>query len=370
MNKYDYYTPSELAECLMQLIPTSARITSIADICCGTWNLLSAAHSRFPNASITGVDINRNVAHNCIENATFLAQDGRDFANEMTNEGTYFDLLLSNPPFGPLTSSQKKYEGNSCIQRFKRYESELLYANYLLLNDNGFLLIILPITYAKGSQYKNHRLWIAHNFDILNIVSLPQNTFGTKLLHTVALVLRKTQESTDITTQLQNAEYCDQGWKLTPTKQLSRDKISSGDWFTPQNISASKQCIFRGSISSQYFSEKGVPIIHCSSNIINGIWEPALRTCSGFSLSQEKYAESGDIVINRIGKYAAAWKVYKGPKCLVSDCIIVIKQPDESILNIFSTHSHGCILGIPRLGVSTPYISSSDIINLLSCSQA
>jgi len=371
MNKYDYYTPSELAECLMQLIPTtSAQITSIADICCGTWNLLSAAHSRFPNASITGVDINKNVEHNCITNATFLAQDGRDFANEMTKKGIHFDLILSNPPFGPLSASQKKYEGNTCIQSFKRYESEMLFANYLLLKNNGFLLIILPVTYAKGSQYKKHRIWIAQNFDILNIVSLPQNTFGTKLLHTVALVLRKTQKPTETTTQLQNAEYCEEGWKLTTMNQLARNKVSSGDWFTTQNMDPPKQGIFRGSISSQYFSESGVPILHCSSNIINDIWEPSVRMCSGFSLSKEKYAESGDIVINRIGKCAAAWKVYKGSRCLVSDCIIVIKQPDDSILNIFSTHSQGCILQIPRLGVSTPYISSSDIINLLSCSQA
>lgn len=366
MSKYDYYTPRELAQTLLQLIPSNAPIAKIADICCGTWNLLTAAHSRFPNAELTGVDINEKVIENAIQDASFFAKDGRDFANEMDEKGVHFDLLLSNPPFGTLSDSQKKYSGKECVQNFKRYESELLYANYLLLNTNGYLLVILPVTYARGHQYKSHRIWIAQNFNVLNIVDLPINTFGNKSLHTVALVLRKSKVAQVVSTTLYIAKLNHESWSLDKSCNVDPLKIASGDWLADNDASAPGIDIFRGSISSQYFSKIGEPVLHCSSVFTNGVWKPAIRNCAGIKESQKKYAESGDVLINRVGRNAAAWIEYSGPTCLISDCIIVIKHPTEAILNKLIKHSNIGILQISRLGVSTPYVSSTEIINLLS----
>ena len=366
MSKYDYYTPSELAQELLQLIPNNIPITKIADICCGTWNLLNAAHSRFPNAKLTGIDINEKVIDNAIDGATFIATDGRDFANEMNNNGVHFDLLLSNPPFGLLNSTQKKYSGKDCVQSFKRYESELLYANYLLLDNNGYLLVILPVTYARGSQYKSHRIWIANNFDILNIVELPTNTFGNKSLHTVALVLKKCNTLQTRSTEFFIAKLEREHWSLIKTQDLTPLRIANGEWFANNSVTSSELDIYRGSISSQYFSKKGYSVLHCSSTFTNGIWQPSIRKCKGIKESQKKYAEPGDVIINRVGRNAAAWSIYAGPKRLISDCIIVIKHPDASLQEKLRKYSIGGILQVSKLGVSTPYVSSTEISNLLN----
>lgn len=366
MSKFDYYTPRELAETLLQLIPENASIDSIADICCGTWNLLYAAHTRFPHASLTGVDIDAAVGKEAIENATFLAQDGRVFAAEMEKMGIRFDLMLSNPPFGTIPPDQKKYLGESCVQKYKRYESEFLYANYTLVNDGGYLLVILPITYAKGHQYIGHRIWMAKNFDVLYVVELPTDTFGNKTLNTIALLLRKTTGVQTIPAKVFSAGMNFGSWSLNNTREIPLTQIASGEWLIMNCASDLHLNIFRGSISSQFFSKEGESILHSSNVINNGAWQPSIRNCTGVPDRHKKYAESGDIIINRIGKKAGAWSVHSGSKCLVSDCVIVIPHPGKALLEKIEAYSQNGVLLVSKLGVSTPYVSLKEISDLLN----
>lgn len=367
MSNYNYYTPTELATQLLQLIPNESIITSVADICCGTWNLLKAANFSFPNASIVGVDTDASSIRFGIRNAKFYAADGRDFANKMELDGIRFDLLLSNPPFGLISTDQKKFEGTeNILLRSKRYESELLYANYKLLKDNGYLLIILPITYVRGSQYQKHRVWIAANFDVLHIVTLPSYTFGSKPLNTVALLLKKSKAHPSQVSQLLSAQLINHTWELRADSTIPYENIISGDWFSPQQIINNKLSVFRGSISSSYFTKTGTPLLHCSNNVTAGVWTPSIKRCGKIKSIQEKFAEPGDIIINRIGKCAAAWAIYAGEKCLISDCIIVIKKPTEATIEKLNRFSIAGRLQIPRLGVATPYVTSKDVISLLT----
>lgn len=365
-NKYNYYTPTGLAKELIQLLPHSFKPSSVGDICCGTWNLLRIAHDAFPNASIVGVDTDDNSSRGRIPFASFHKQDGRDFVAKMLEQNIRFDFLLSNPPFGALSKKQKKYSiDTECITLQNRYESELLYANYLLLNDNGILLIILPVTYAKGMMYKKYRIWIAQHFDVLQIVSLPVDAFGSKQLHTVALVLKKTSAPKDLPTQFLTATHHSKKWDIIKEHTSSRSEIASGNWFGEEVKSNRTITVYRGNISSHYFAESGTPILHCSSNVNHGKWEPSIRKCNGIKPAQEKYAESGDVLINRIGKHAASWSEYAGDKCLISDCLYVIKKPDEYVIQKLSQASINGVLQIPRLGVATPYITLGDIRQIL-----
>ena len=109
MSKYNYYTPIELAALLLELIPQKASISSAIDICCGSWNLLAAAKRHYPEVKITGVDIDPAAHAHCIEGATFVCDDGRSFANRQEKAKQTYDLVLSNPPFGPLSKKKKKY---------------------------------------------------------------------------------------------------------------------------------------------------------------------------------------------------------------------------------------------------------------------
>lgn len=368
MSNYKFYTPSSLASHLIRLIPKNEKINHIADICCGTWNLLQAAKQHFPDSSIVGVDIDPTVNSSRLEGAVFHSLDGRDFADAAASAGVMFDLLLSNPPFGTIAPENKKYSSKEhSILSSRRYESELLYANYKILKENGFLLIILPVTYVMGAQYQSHRIWLSSNFDVLSIVSLPSDTFGPRTLNTVALVLKKGHASSAHETQFSIAQVSNGTWEISPKFTLSHNHICSGDWFFPPSSSVPKVTMYRGSISSHFFCESGTTVLHCSSNISNGTWNPSLRYCCNIKPSQEKYAETGDVIINRIGKHAGAWSIYSGNKCLISDCLIVIKHPSPTTVEKLrqSTAENGLLM-VPALGVATKYISAKSILSLLS----
>lgn len=73
----------------------------------------------------------------------------------------------------------------------------------------------------------------------------------------------------------------------------------------------------------------------------------------------------GDIVINRIGRCAGYWSVYTGMQKLISDCLIVVKEPSDATIEALRNHSENGRLQIPLRGVSTPYITIDDVRSLL-----
>ena len=71
------------------------------------------------------------------------------------------------------------------------------------------------------------------------------------------------------------------------------------------------------------------------------------------------------IVINRIGRCAGYWSVYTGMQKLISDCLIVVKEPSDATIEALRNHSENGRLQIPLRGVSTPYITIDDVRSLL-----
>ena len=218
MSNYNFYTPIELADLLLKLIPQKNSISSIIDICCGSWNLLAAAKKCYPNSKIIGVDIDPNANNHCIEGATFVCADGRLFANRQEKTKQTYDLILSNPPFGYLPKEKKKYKkAENVLTISKRYEAELLWSNLKLMHNNSFLIIILPSTYMDGTSYIEYRKWLACNYTIHAIVKLPSNTFEKATLNTIAIILQKAKpyvSHTDNTATSVYQAYYDLKWSI------------------------------------------------------------------------------------------------------------------------------------------------------------
>ena len=63
--------------------------------------------------------------------------------------------------------------------------------------------------------------------------------------------------------------------------------------------------------------------------------------------------------------FRKGWNVYTGSKKLVSDCLIVIKEPTSATIKELEVHSENGRLNIPLRGVSTPYITIEDIKRVL-----
>ena len=300
-----------------------------------------------------------------------MCDDGRSFANRQEKAKQTYDLVLSNPPFGPLSKRKKKYrKAGNVLTTSKRYEAELLWANLKLMHTDSFLIIILPSTYMNGSSYIECRKWLARNYNIHAIVKLPSNTFEKATLNTVAIILQKVEPCAthvhNTATSVYQAHY-DSKWSIKLSFSITLRRILDGTWDNNSCTLAEDQHlqIYRGSISSKYFSKTGDVILHCSSTFVNDSWMPGLRCCTGTKASQRKYLNHGDIVINRIGRCAGYWSVYTGMQNLISDCLIVVKEPSDATIEALRNHSENGRLQIPLRGVSTPYVTIDDIRSLL-----
>lgn len=372
MNQYCYYTPVELAKAILTLVPSDVTVRSIVDICCGSWNFLQAAIDRYPAAAVVGVDIDANAQTYKTNHSMFYQMDGREYALKCHERSVTFDLVLSNPPFGALSNDSKKYNNNNQITIKKRYETEMLWANLSLMSEQSILVTILPSTFIEGATYSMARKWLSKHTSLLALIKLPPDTFASTLC-TYALVLRRHSNcSPDACSPVLYNAYRDETshWQITHQSLIHSADYVSGEWVIhrTQCISHETVAVIRGNISSQSFSQSGPLILHCSSIFGPSGWLPSYRHCHDAAITaKSKYVDKGDIIVNRIGKYAGCWCEYSGNACLISDCLIVIKAPSCKLitkLHMLSNKNNGR-LPIKVQGLATQYITISDIRQLL-----
>lgn len=355
MDYSKFYTPPEIAELLISQI----RITppeNVIDICCGSCNLLHAAKKKWHKAILTGVDVNPTND----QSIRFIEQDGRVFSLSHPNE---YSLVLANPPFD---CNEKKdqypelYKGINNSFSTSRLEIEMLLANLNILSENGTLLIIMPSTFVVGQNYKKLKCFLASKYYIQKIFHLPDNAFGNTEISTCALVITKKQVINKITKRYY-VEYANNQFiiKKEPTV-VPNSMMLSGYW--SDSCYSNNQCtisveIKRGNISSQYFIKDGkYPVLHTAK--LHTPWMPSVRYISRIK-QNAIYADDGDIVISRIGKSAGQWCKYKGDRVMISDCIYVIRDPDDSIYRLLE----GKVYTLPHKGVATKYITITDFLN-------
>lgn len=376
--EYKYYTPYVLSAAIIDLLTDIEPQTAI-DICCGSWNLLIAAKRKFPNITITGVDVDGDSEKIQPENSEFFQQDGREYAIKCFNHGIGYNLILANPPFGFLSAEKRlftdrKYGDSYCYAK-NRYEIEMLIANILLTHENSTIIAILPQTFFAGETNKNLRKRIAEEFSIKYIVDLPKTTFQRGNIKTCAIVMTKVAPNS-----IHSAQYClasqkNDTWEIKIAHTITTEVLKSGIWLHEAvkhtaDRNNNRVLSYRGIISSNCFSKTQTEdmVLHCS-RYNGGMWTPSFRSIPKSILENHKlkYAEKGDIIINRIGKSAGYWCTYQGRKILVSDCLIVIKTTNDfsiqESLQRFS-NEYGQLHTLVK-GVSTSYVSMSDVLGII-----
>lgn len=365
MGDYKYYTPVALLDALLEYIPDK-QVENIVDISCGSFNLLKSALKKYPKAKCVGVDIEDqdDKEHYDIR---FVKQDGRVFSKEQHAMAVAFDLILTNPPFGRLKKEDRLFEDEPNAELCSRYECEMMYANSLLAREGSHMIAILPATFVEGDLYLKYRKKMAQDYEVRQLIKLPGNVFSRGDISAYAIILHRTDTDKIRDTQIGNAVYEDSKWIISCEQTVAPADILHGSWVV-SNLStvpkAKKEiaCVYRGNISSTYFTADGDEILHCSSVFEHGKWSPRLCHCRDYPKNNAKYVRDGDIIVNRIGKNAGFWAKYVGESRLVSDCLIVIRG-DTGIEEYLKQYSIDGRLAIPLKGVATKYISISDLLS-------
>lgn len=351
MDYSKFYTPPEIATLLIGQLKVSAP-DSIIDICCGSCNLLHAAHKRWSKADLFGVDVVEHRAHDmkCIQS------DGRRYAIEHANE---FSLVLANPPFDFVSKKREfpeLYDILPSKYATSRLEIEMLLANLRILNENGTLMIIMPSTFANAESHRKIRKYIGEKYHVQQIIHLPDETFGSTKISSCALIIKRDSLRQRYTNRMRvsidNSQY-----SISKPINVPQCQIRRGDW---GEVSVGYKELFkldfrRGNISSQSFIESGLPILHTAK--MQTPWKPSIRYIGETNpSSNEVYAENGDIIVSRIGKSAGQWCKYLGEKVLISDCLYRIKDPTGIIAQTLTGESYSGQLK----GVATRYITMAD----------
>lgn len=365
MSDYKYYTPIDLTEVLLEHLPPQ-NIMSVVDISCGSFNLLKAALRKYPHAKCIGVDIEEQNADNA-ESICFIKEDGRVFAKEQKRNNKSFDLIVTNPPFGRLKSENRIFQNEKSAILCSRYECEMMHANELLAHEGTQMIAFLPATFVEGDLYIKYRKEIARSFDVHALVRLPENVFSKGDISAYAIILTKALAPKDDITKIGVASRTEESWAVTYTGSITRESILDGAWtIDDAHVSAHTKvkvdAIFRGNISSAFFSSTGTKILHCSSAFDNGDWKPLQCYCNNHPSSNEKCVQDGDIIVNRIGKSAGFWTKYQGETQLISDCLIVIRGGEKVEEHLLNHSANGRIM-VPIKGVATKYISISDLVS-------
>ena len=121
--------------------------------------------------------------------------------------------------------------------------------------------------------------------------------------------------------------------------------------------------MFRGKISSNHFVDTGIPVLHSSAAYVcSKYWEAGVRFIEEQKgLCSLPFVQNNDILINRVGRSAGYWCIYRGEDTIISDCLIVVRSEQTlNMIKIFKKHSNeGRLLHLVK-GLTTKYISQKD----------
>ena len=203
-----YFTPRPLIKAIVDVMRPAPNET-ICDPACGTGGFLLASHDYISKNyaldkeqkkflkfnALKGWEIVDNVARLCIMNLYLHGISGDDSPiivgdTLVSDAGTRFDMVLTNPPFGKKSSvtvvnEEGKYDKESVIYERQDFwvTSSNKQLNFLqhvktLLKINGNAAIILPDNVLfEGGSGETVRKKLVAEFDVHTLLRLPTGVF-------------------------------------------------------------------------------------------------------------------------------------------------------------------------------------------------
>ncbi|AGE50697.1 adenine-specific methyltransferase [Paramecium bursaria Chlorella virus CVB-1] len=136
-----FFTPKPLRDIVLRHVNITPQ--SVLEPSCGSGEFLVDCEAMFPEASITGVELDETLSRVSKENTSRSVIHTQDF---LTFDGGKFDLVIGNPPFVQMKSVNK----DASVGRSNLYIEILFKCITQHLNANGVLAMVLPSTIMNG----------------------------------------------------------------------------------------------------------------------------------------------------------------------------------------------------------------------------
>lgn len=179
------------------------------------------------NKPLTTLDENIIVGNTVIEDEE-LASTRRinwdvSFSDVKAKGG--FDIILGNPPYIPidiLEDDTIKYYQSEYREILKnKWETSIIfmYKSSELLNENGILSMIVPVTWLTGTNYSNFRKeFFTKRVELEKLIVMPSNVFEDAYVDTCIFVAQNKKHQSNTTKYL--------GYKYPMKEKLSSISIS------------------------------------------------------------------------------------------------------------------------------------------------
>ena len=242
----EFFTPTPVVELAVQMIKPKAN-EKIIDPACGSGGFLLNAirHisksmpynklSYYIKNNVHGIEFNPDVA--LAAKLLLEIQGGQESnifcTNALTtkNHHGYYDVILTNPPFG----RKGKVEDQSILENYdlgKKWIKSKINSNDWIMNKNvlcpqspevlfiekclnllkpnGRMALVLPDGLLQNPSLGYVRHWIKSKASLIGVVSLPQETFvpfGTGVKTSLALFKKSLQKQNIFFSKIKNIEY-------------------------------------------------------------------------------------------------------------------------------------------------------------------
>jgi predicted RNA methylase len=377
-----YDTPDQVARLLARYAPR--RVRSLLDPAAGSGVLARPFYKRKGCKRIQLLDIDHStVSRLKIDTASVRSVSlcEEDFLLwSMPGGGGHrkrFDCIIMNPPFAgrleDLVSIQAPDTG-----KLKKVpvEAAFVYSATRLLRHRGRLLAILPASVVSGGSTVWLRKFLIQRGNIRLVHELPRGTFSGVEARMYMFVFERGEAQGALVSRnhrlLKPDELRISRTSVTTTSRFDFRFHEAQTWFEKLRSRKRLKWVRLGSVSEVLRGDVDSPIK--SNSVLHTTNFSTLKNSSkqrSPTSKLERIARYGDIILKRVGRYAASSPIlYKGKgSARCSDCILIIRPHSTTDVNrlLFSLRimiawSRGS--GLVEHGVGATYIPANHLCSL------
>lgn len=380
-----YFTPCSVAESV--IVHANASVNSVIDLAAGVGDLLTAAISKYPSASVSAIDIDPksiislektfSEGNIILSNALCMGPDNRKWVEDYT-----YDLVIGNPPYnkqkasGWATRIIRAELGLDCSKHLSvRAEIAFLALSLKSASVGGCVSIVLPKTIACGESWQWLRETLIKRHSLIAVSILPANVFKNTEVETCIITLRK-----GVTSRAKiKLINCDRSGssigelKISPKNGIYRLDYEyhllclTSPYLKNETITQTGAQMVRGNIYAKKAKDLGIDIFHTSNftNLNKGIVH--FNKTNRMYESKLVYVKKDDILIPRVGRNLNQVAIVGSGESVISDCVFGLTVPSCRMAEVRETldsdHARDWIK-VNASGSCAKLISRSSLLNM------